>query len=50
MKNNCENCVRKNTQECDDCSNTWEDTNCSCHINPPCSFCENNHFEEKIYD
>lgn len=28
------------------CSHLWQ-KGCSCHINPPCGKCLNNHFEEK---
>lgn len=27
---------------CDSCADLWRDRSCSCHINPPCSYCENN--------
>ena len=47
MEQDCSKCKNINTSECDECSNLWENTECCCHINPPCSFCENNHFEEK---
>jgi hypothetical protein len=48
MKKNCQDCKHFNQDDgmCDGCSNTSDDS-CSCHINPPCSICENNHFEEK---
>ena len=34
---------------CDDidCSHLWDGASCSCHINPPCSKCVNNAFEER---
>jgi hypothetical protein len=46
MRYNCGNCENENTIECDDCS-ILDGEGCSCHINPPCGFCENNHYEEK---
>ena len=34
--------------ECDDCSVYDGERGCSCHINPPCSFCIDNHFEPSV--
>jgi len=43
----CSFCMHENNDEefCDDCSVYIFEGGCSCHINPPCSFCENNKFE-----
>ncbi len=45
----CSNCANEGTKECKDCSvvNDDDDFGCMCHTNPPCWFCENNHFEDK---
>ena len=42
----CDKCKHQDTDVCDDCSVILMD-GCSCHINPPCSFCEGNLFEER---
>lgn len=43
----CNKCIHLETDVCIDCSiyNRFDDS-CSCHINPPCSMCENCKFEE----
>lgn len=42
----CKTCIHDNTDICDDCSVNG-DGGCSCHINPPCSFCVNIAYEQK---
>lgn len=41
MYYNCEKCKNKDTEICEECSVPKHDIlgGCSCHINPPCSFC-----------
>ena len=48
-KMGCAQCVHADRDDgyCSDCSHTWHHQSCSCHINPPCSVCSNNLFEEK---
>lgn len=47
---NCRECIHADDEDyCtdEDCSALWDEAySCSCHINPPCYFCENNYFEE----
>jgi hypothetical protein len=44
-RRDCRFCIHKaKGEECDGCSNP-SDASCSCHLNPPCSFCVDNHFE-----
>jgi hypothetical protein len=48
----CSFCINENINDelCDECSVfIFEDGSCSCHINPPCSFCECNLFEPSPY-
>ena len=44
----CSSCIHDGNEDgqCDDCSRIT-DEECSCHINPPCSYCEHNHYEEE---
>lgn len=43
----CDKCINQGNDEiCDECS-ALEGECCSCHINPPCSYCVNLRFEEK---
>lgn len=42
----CEDCKHYETEICEDCSIN-SDRSCSCHINPPCSYCEDVKYEEK---
>lgn len=44
---NCKNCKNENTSVCDECSLTKGLHCCSCHLSPPCSYCENLMFEVK---
>jgi hypothetical protein len=44
----CKKCEHNETDICDECSMNNEDTVCSCHINPPCSFCVGLLYEEKM--
>lgn len=44
---NCDECINQNTDICSDCSIARQEDGCSCHNNPPCSFCTNLLFEEK---
>lgn len=37
------------SDECDGCSISSIDRGCSCHINPPCSYCVDSHFEPSAY-
>jgi hypothetical protein len=51
---NCDFCRyvdEEDSEHCDGCTGA-DDVSCSCHINPPCSKCENNAFElaENIVD
>jgi radical SAM superfamily enzyme with C-terminal helix-hairpin-helix motif len=48
MKRNCSSCRHYDTEICDNCSQSDDQRGCSYHTNPPCSFCTNNYFEEKI--
>ena len=43
---NCEKCKHQETDVCDECSKHWGQ-GCSCHINPPCSYCVEMQFEEE---
>lgn len=47
MRFDCGECKHQDTEVCEDCSNTDVDASCTCFNNPPCSFCTDNHFEEK---
>ena len=50
MTFDCKKCIHVDWEDddyCADCSNLWKDVCCSCHLNPPCSFCTNNLYEEK---
>jgi len=40
--NHCVGCLYEHTEDdlCNDCSALSEE-GCSCHLNPPCTFCEN---------
>jgi len=46
----CNGCIHDNTddEECESCSRLDFDNSCSCHINPPCSVCVNDHYEEEL--
>ena len=45
---NCNDCKHDGTDVCNECSEwTIPDASCSCHINPPCGYCEGLKFEEK---
>lgn len=45
-KKECAYCIHRDEKSlCDDCSRNGGDSCCSCHINPPCSFCERDAFE-----
>ena len=46
MRHDCTKCKHENSEVCDDCSNISGE-GCSCHLNPPCGYCVDNHFEEK---
>lgn len=46
MKFNCHNCKNENTEACDECSANSDEC-CSCHVNPPCSYCVNSLYEER---
>lgn len=51
--NSCLFCKHESSElECDGCSvlsdNSYKQ-GCSCHINPPCSYCTDNHFEPSGY-
>lgn len=42
----CSFCINEGNEDiCDDCSVTYNEVGCSCHINPPCSLCEGSFFE-----
>jgi len=44
----CNKCKHQETEVCEDCSVSYDMyAQCTCHINPPCGFCENCRFEEK---
>ena len=45
----CNTCKHQDTDICDECSGTWDplEQGCSCHIDPPCSYCVENLYEEK---
>jgi predicted dithiol-disulfide oxidoreductase (DUF899 family) len=48
----CSFCIHEDSDNeyCDGCSVIYyEGGGCHCHINPPCSFCENNSFEPSPY-
>ena|ERR1035437_1519837 len=45
----CEICSNKDDELCPDCSMNDTDRSCSCHINPPCSKCIDNHYERSPY-
>ncbi len=50
FKAGCAECRHaENDYYCEDvnCSQLWHGASCSCHINPPCAICLNNHFEQK---
>lgn len=36
-------------EQCENCSRL-DDFSCSCHINPPCSVCVNDHYTEEGFD
>jgi hypothetical protein len=44
----CGECLHEGTDECDECSIEYGNNGCACHINPPCSFCTDLKFEEKL--
>lgn len=48
-KYNCKECRHSLSKMCDGCSNVWDEEQsvCSCHQSPPCSYCENNNYEER---
>jgi hypothetical protein len=43
----CDKCRHQGTDECNECSVSGGENECTCFINPPCGFCTNNKFEEK---
>jgi hypothetical protein len=47
----CTKCKHEGTDVCadEDCSTQWHDEHkgCVCFQSPPCSYCVDNHFEEK---
>jgi hypothetical protein len=45
----CTKCKHEGTDECEECSEgpNRPMSGCSCHLNPPCSYCENLMFEVK---
>ena len=50
----CEGCIREqilidDDYMCDECSRLYGDRECTCHVNPPCSFCVEDMYEEKEY-
>lgn len=48
-KTGCAECKHAKSEDyCQDidCSHLWEGESCFCHLNPPCSKCVNNAFEE----
>lgn len=50
MRVRCEDCLHEGKEDiCEVCSNNSGDeyAQCSCHINPPCSYCVELKYEEK---
>ena len=48
-KKSCDFCKHKFDSWCEGCEIQNTDLACSCHINPPCSKCVNDHFEPTEY-
>jgi hypothetical protein len=48
-KRRCDFCRHNNTDICESCSRQDGERSCSCHINPPCEFCEKDAFEVTDY-
>lgn len=44
----CRTCINEDTDICGDCSVYRHEGGCSCHINPPCSFCVDLLYEQKL--
>lgn len=43
----CETCVNYETDECENCSIKIHEQGCSCHNQPPCSYCTDLKYEER---